>query len=346
MKLSFLKALERFGASGSATLSWQHVLGRDWDACRHLLQPTGQSAHCVLHPQRPEFQLDLMPEGEEDFVAVCDDCSIPPIPVTAAEAVELAPCWHVIAHELGSALGFAPAVWDQDGCVRRIGSAHNAAGIVTPVLLFLPPGMLGDQMALFESLALRAKSLVLLPSGRWVSPGLDALRSSIGHEFVALSERFAQPADSPAIPKTLQVIADGPPARKVSPVIRPDPAMTWEDVTVTIRTGRAIGITVRGQEGSHTFRGIPRSAKHHPLAILMELAKSGQWTNPNRHEPDYEKTSKAFQRTRHLLSCLVPFPGDPFARSGGAYIPVFRIVFGKGLMRSSGRQYSRDPASA
>ena len=343
MKPSFWRALEKLGAAGAASLSWQHVLGGDWDANRHLLPPTGREARTVLHPLRPGIHLDLMPEGEEDFAAVCDDCSIPPIVVSARDAAELQPCWSAIAQALGAALGFSHAHWPDEGSVRRIGTAHNAAGIITPVLLFLPPGCFGDDSALFECLASRAKSLVLLPSIRWMSPSVDALRSSIGHEFVALAERLTQPADLPGAPKTLPVIAQDSASPKVKPVIRPADGMSWEDVTVTILTGRTISIAFRGQEGTHTFRNRSIIGRLHPLGILMELARSGQWTNPPKKDREYDRSRLAFRTVRNLLGDLVPFPGEPFGKSGGAYIPVFRIRLGQSLSRNA-RQESKEEA--
>ena len=309
----------------------------------HLLPPTGREARSVLHPLRPSIHLDLMPDGEEDFAAVChddpvDDGCMPPIAVSARDAAELQPCWSAIAQPLGAALGFSHAHWHEDGPVRRIGTAHNAAGIITPVVLFLPPGSLGDSIALFESLASRAKSLVLLPSGQWMSPTIDALRGIIGHEFVALAERLAQPAELPGAPRTLPVIAKDAASRKVKPVIRPADGMSWEDVTVTLLTGRTIGIAFRGQEGTHIFRNRSVIGRLHPLGILMELARSGQWSNPPKKDREYDRSRIAFRNVRNLLGDLVPFPGEPFAKSGGAYIPVFRIRLGQSLARNARHQ--------
>ncbi len=290
----------------------------------------------MLHPLRPSIHLDLMPDGEEDFAAVChddpvDDGCMPPIAVSARDAAELQPCWSAIAQSLGTALGFSHANWHEDGPVRRIGTAHNAAGIITPVVLFLPPGSLGDSIALFESLASRAKSLVLLPSGQWMSPTIDALRGIIGHEFVALAERLAQPAELPGAPRTLPVIAKDSASRKVKPVIRPADGMSWEDVTVTILTGRTIGIAFRGQEGTHIFRNRSVIGRLHPLGILMEIAVHGAWTNPRKDDPAYDRTVKSFGRMRKTVHDLILLPGDAFVRSGGAWQPAFTLGLGGSL---------------
>ena len=333
MKLSFWKALRRLGASGSATLSWQHVLGSDWESCRHLLQPAGQSAHCVLHPQRPEFQLDLMPEGEEDFVAVCEDTSIPPIPVTAAEAEELAPCWHAIAHELADVLGFTPAVWDHEGCLRRIGSAQDGQGLVTPVLLFLPPGGLADGIMLLESLMGRARSVVLLPSVSWMSPALDGMRTNPGHAFAGIAERLAEPSPAVVLP-----VLGGPSQPASRAVIRAQAGLAWKDLTVTILTGRTLRLSVPGQERDHTFRDRSKIGELHPLGILMKIADTGEWINPPKsNRGTYSTTVKAFGRLRELLRELAPLPGDPLPRSGGVYQPAFRLEFGPGLSRANRR---------
>jgi hypothetical protein len=282
----------------------------------------------VLHPLCPGIQLDLMPDGDDRFVAVCDDMEIPPLPVTAEEAVELAPCWHGVSRALGDLIGFTAAEWDDSGWLRRVGTSQNAAGLVTPVLLFLPAGGLADSHILFEALSARPRSIVLLPSGRWMSPALDSMRTGIGHEFVAVDERLA----SPVTPAALPVIASGrrepPPAKAV---IRPAAGMEWKDITVTILTGRTLRITAPGQQHDHTFRGKSKIDRHHPLGILMEIAVHGAWTNPRKDDPAYDRTVKSFGRMRKTVHDLIPVPGDAFMRTCGAWQPAFTLELSASL---------------
>jgi hypothetical protein len=328
MKTSFWKALERLGAAGSAALSWRHLLGDEWEDASHLLVPTGRSARSVLHPLRPEIRLGLMPDGDNGFVAACEDMEIPPVPVAAADADELSPCWHSLSRGLADAIGFTAGEWESSGWVRRIGSSQNDAGLVSPVLLFLPPGGITDSHILFEALASRPRTLVLLPSGRWMSPALDSLRTSIGLEFVAITERLPNRATPAALP----VIASGrrePPAAKA--VIRPAAGMAWKDITVTILTGRTLRITAPGQQKEHTFRGKSKIDRHHPLGILMEMAAHREWSNPPKSDSAYERTVKAFGRMRKTMHDLIPLPGDAFLRSGGAWQPAFTLELGASL---------------
>jgi hypothetical protein len=333
MRTSFWKALERLGAAGSAALSWRHLLGDEWNDASQLLVPTGRSARSVLHPLRPEIRLDLMPDGEDGFVAVCDDMEIPPVPVAAADADELFPCWHALSRALADTIGFTAGAWESAGWLRRIGTSQNAAGLVSPVLLFLPPGGITDSHILFEELAARPRSLVLLPSGRWMSPALDSLRTGIGHEFVAITERLP----TRATPAALPVIASGrrePPAAKA--VIRPAAGMAWKDITVTILTGRTLRITAPGQQKEHTFRGKSKIDRHHPLGILMEMAALREWSNPPKSDSAYERTVKAFGRMRKTMHDLIPLPGDAFVRTGGAWQPTFTLDLSASL--AGGRQ--------
>ena len=57
----------------------------------------------------------------------------------------------------------------------------------------------------------------------------------------------------------------------------------------------------------------------------MTLAAKGEWRNPPKNSPDYDRVSKAFQRLQNLLCSLVPLPGKPFRKSAGAFIPIFQV---------------------
>ena len=331
MKPSFWKALETLGASGAAAVSWQHQLGDDWPQCRHLLHASGAEAGTVLLAQWPHQHLDLIPEGECDFMAMAEDGCHAPVKVSAEDAAELLPCWSSVATALGNALGFTVLPWEDSGWIRQIGTAHNAAGLVTPVLLFLPSGCFGDSDHLVRCLSARGKSLVLLPSSGWLTPALDALRGSIGHEFVGLAERLALPAEQTAKALPVLVPKEGASTRGTKPFIVPAPGLSWANVTITIQSSRSLLFSAPGQEGTHTFRSRSKIGELHPLGVLMKLINPGQWTNPPRKHEDYDKTVKAFQRLRDLLGERVALPGNPFLKSGGDYIPVFRVKLGRSL---------------
>jgi hypothetical protein len=65
----------------------------------------------------------------------------------------------------------------------------------------------------------------------------------------------------------------------------------------------------------------------------MTLAAHGQWHHPPKSSPDYGRTCKAFQRLQQLLRALVPLPGKPFRRQGGAYVPLFQVMIHRDLGR-------------
>ena len=48
----------------------QHQLGDDWESCARFLKPTGRAASTVLDPRHPPRHLELMVDGDEDFVAM------------------------------------------------------------------------------------------------------------------------------------------------------------------------------------------------------------------------------------------------------------------------------------
>jgi hypothetical protein len=331
MKASFWKALEALGASGAAACDWRLELGSDWDACTGFLRPSGRSASTVIDPRHPSLhaprRIALMVDGEEDFVAVDDDPSLPPIPFRAADVVEMQPSWEPIRQALATALGFDHGAWENHGSLRRIGSSQDPFGRVTPVLLFLPPGHLGDYQGLFRELSARSESTVLFPGKRWFTAEIEALRARNHLEFVDLAERLASIDAEETLRALLPAITRprGPAGQEVRAVIHAGNGLTWEQVRVGIVGNQTIHLKAPGQDGSYSFPKRAQLGPEHPLGILMSLAAKGEWRNPPPSSADYERVSKAFHRLRSLLSQLVPLPGKPFKRSRGAFVPLFEV---------------------
>jgi hypothetical protein len=327
MKPSFWKALELLGASGSAICDWRDHLGDDWESCVQLLKPTGRPASTVIDPLHPPGRLELMVDGDEDFVAVVDDASMPPIPFKAADVAAMQPHWDPIARALAETLGFDHGAWENSGSLRRIGSTQDPFGRVTPVLLFLPAGHLGDFNGLFRELAARTESTVLFPTHRWFTAEMEALRIRNRLEFIDLADRLAQIEALPATRVPLPVIPKprSPAEPKVRAVIHAGNGLTWCQVTIELTGNQSIRLTAPGQDGSHTFSKRHQLGPEHPLGILMTLAAKGEWRNPPLSSPDYDRVSKAFQRLRTLLRAMVPLPGKPFKKSSGAFVPIFQI---------------------
>jgi hypothetical protein len=327
MKRSFWKALEALGAAGSAVCDWRHHLGSDWVSCAPFLKPTGRPASTVIDPLRPPRRLALMVDGEVGFVAVEDDPSVPPIPFKAADVAEIRPHWGPISRTMADVLGFDHGAWENSGSLRRIGSSQDPFGRVTPVLLFLPAGHLGDFNGLFRDLAARTESTVLFPSHRWFTAEMEALRIRNRLEFVDLADRLAHIEAHPDAHVPLPVIAKHSPAGtpKVRAVIHAGNGLTWSQVTIELTGNQTIRLTAPGQDGCHTFPKRQQLGPEHPLGILMTLAAKGEWRNPPLLSPDYERVSKAFQRLQNLLRALVPLPGRPFKKSAGASVPLFHV---------------------
>ncbi len=268
-----------------------------------------------------------MADGEEDFVAVDDDASMPPIPFKAADVAEIRPHWEPIARSLAEALGFDHGAWENSGSLRRIGSTQDPFGRVTPVLLFLPAGHLGDFNGLFRELSTQTESTVLFPTHRWFTAEMEALRIRNRLEFIDLADRIAQIAAHPATRVPLPVIAKPRPAGqpKVRAVIHAGNGLTWSQITIELAGNQTIRLTAPGQDGSHSFPKRQQLGPEHPLGILMTLAAQGEWRNPPLSSPDYDRVSKAFQRLQSLLRTLVPLPGKPFRKSDGTFVPLFQI---------------------
>jgi len=328
MTTSFWKALEALGATGSARRNWHHCLGDDWTSCMPLLEPTGRDATTVIDPRHPQRRLELMADGAEDFVAIDDDPSVPPVPMKADEVSELRPRWSTVASHLAKTLGFDCGAWEATGDLRRIGSSQDAFGRVTPVLLFLPAGHFGDYPGLMRALSDRTESTVLLPTHRWLTADLEALRARNRLEFVDLSGRFrlieSQPTTQPALP--VIVVPPKSSSSKQRAVIHCGNGLTWSQVTVRVGATRTIYLSALGQTGIYTFPKRANLSPEHPLGILMRLVKYGYWNNPDSASPDYERVSKAFWRCKQLLKALVPLPGDPFQKSSDGLVPRFRVV--------------------
>ncbi len=272
-----------------------------------------------------------MSDGTHDFVALSDDTWDPPIPVSACEAKIYEPRWNEIAKALGEILQFTPGTWDNDGMLRQIGIVHGSGGVVTPVLLFLPSGQLGDYQALFRELARREKSTVLLPTNRWLNRELEDLRQRCGHQFVVLFDhlraRECSPQNNtnlPAIPATVKLAR-----AKTKALIHTGNGLTWEKITIELAGNQSIRIKATGQDKIHSFSKRSKLSKHHPLGILIQIGSKGYWENPPTYSAEYERVSKAFQRFRALLCELIPLAEEPFVDCQGRHTPRFMVVIAR-----------------
>jgi hypothetical protein len=328
MQANFWKSLELLGAGGAALCDWNLLLGQDLDRCAAFLRPTGRVADTIVCPTSRQQRLSLMPDGTHDFVALSDDTWDTPIPVSASDAKIHEPRWNEIAKALGEILQFTPGTWDNDGMLRQIGIVHGSGGVVTPVLLFLPSGQLGDYQALFRDLARREKSTVLLPTNRWLNRELEDLRQRCGHQFVVLLDHLRarecspqKTTNLPAIPATVKS-ARG----KTKALIHTGNGLTWEKITIELAGNQSIRIKAPRQDKIHSFSKRSKLSKHHPLGILIQIGSKGYWENPPTYAAEYERVSKAFQRFRALLSDLIPLPEEPFVDARGQHTPRFRVM--------------------
>jgi hypothetical protein len=328
MQAKFWKSLELLGAGGSALCDWRLLFGEDLDQCMAFLRRTGRVADTIVCPTSRKQRLSLMPDGAQDFVAVGDDTWEPPLEVSAADAKVYEPRWNEIARALGEILQFTPGIWDNDGMLRQIGIVHGSGGVVTPVLLFLPSGQLGDYQALFRDLARREKSTVLLPTNRWLNRELEDLRQRCGHQFVVLSDHLRELVSSPQYATNLPAIpATAKPVRgKTKAIIHTGNGLTWEKITIELAGNQSIRIKAPGQDKIHSFSKRSKLSKHHPLGILIQIGSKGHWENPPTYSAEYERASKAFQRFRALLRALIPLPEEPFVDYQGRHTPRFKVI--------------------
>ena len=327
MQAKFWKSLELLGAGGAALCDWNLLLSEDWDRCAAYLRPTGRVADSIICPTSPQLRRFLMVAGEHDFVAVSDDTWDPPIEVSASEAKVYEPRWTEIANALGELMQFTPGTWDNDGMLRQIGIVHGSGGVVTPVLLFLPSGQLGDYQALYRDLARRETSMVLLPTNRWINRELEDLRQRCGHQLVILFDHLQKhestpqkTANLPSIPSNVK-LARG----KTKALIHTGKGLAWEKITIELTGNQCIRIKAPGQDKIYSFSKRRKLSEHHPLGILMQIANKGYWQNPPTFAAEYDRVSKAFQRFRALLCELIPLPEEPFKEQQGLHMPLFHV---------------------
>lgn len=333
MKASFWRTVESIGAAGSALCDWKHYLGSDFDSCKPLLKLTGRSPRYVTDPVHPPRRLALYVDGEEDFVAVDDDFAMDPIPFKAADVVEMQPQWEPIAKSLAEVLGFDYGAWENHGHLRHIGSSQDTFGRISPVLLFMPPGNLGDLHCLFRDLAATTEATILFPTNRWFNLEIEALRMRNRLEFVSLFDRFTRIESQPVATGPLPTVTrPAGPERETRAVIHAANGLNWSQVTIVISGNQTIRIIAPGQEGSHLFAKRQKMGREHPLGILMTLIAKGEWRNPPRSSSDYQRSCKAFQRLTSLLRALVPLSERPFRRSTNAWVPLFHVIIHQDLM--------------
>lgn len=327
MQASFWKSIELLGAGGSARCDWSLLLGSDWDQCAEFLRPTGCVADSIICRTSLKHRLSLVPDGENNYVALSDDTWDPPSEVVASDAKIYEPRWNEIAHALGEIMQFTPGTWDNDGMLRQIGIVQGNGGVVTPVLLFLPSGQLGDYQALYRELARREKSIVLLPTNRWLNREMEDLRQRCGHQLAILFDYLKERENAPHHTGNLPVLAPTVKSArgKTTALIRTGDGLTWDKITIELAGNQSIRIKAPGQNKIHSFGKRSKLSKHHPLGILMQIAHKGYWENPPTYAAEYDRVSKSFQRFQALLCELIPLAQEPFADEKGQHIPRFRV---------------------
>jgi len=95
-------------------------------------------------------------------------------------------------------------------------------------------------------------------------------------------------------------------------------------VRIVVAYGRIL-IFCNGQHGEHVLPKTTTKKPNQALGILMKLAVDREWSNPSSGASDHESVRKNFQRLESLLRALVPFPGKPFRKEAGKFIPCFKI---------------------
>jgi hypothetical protein len=82
----------------------------------------------------------------------------------------------------------------------------------------------------------------------------------------------------------------------IRPIIHATVGLTWSQIRIELAGNQSIQLHAPGQEAMHTFSRREKLRRAHPLGVLMTLAAKGEWHNPPKTSPDYDRTCKAFQR--------------------------------------------------
>lgn len=167
--------------------------------------------------------------------------------------------WEPIARALADALGFDYGAWETEGDLRRVGFSQDPFGRVSPVLLILTPGHLGDYQELFRELSTRTESTELFPTHRWFTKELEALRTQNRLEFVDLTQRLAQIEAQPTARIPLPTITKvrGTHEPKVRAVIHAGNGLTWSQITIEITGGQTIQFKARPERQLLVFQAHP-----------------------------------------------------------------------------------------
>ena len=328
MRACFWRVLEALGSAGSATHDWRLRLGGEWEGCRSFLRPGAGVADCVIDPDNPNRHLTIDDDGDSGFVAFAEEPPLrPPIPLSAGEVALLCPDWCMIADALGKSLNFVPGPWEKDGVTRQIGIAQHGRNPTRPVILHLPGGHIGDHGKLLRDLGNRFESIILLPSARWLTPDVQALRKSHNLSFVPLADHLeASARGQPNFPiEAAMGQAASKTGKRAVPVLHPQPGWRWDMVRIEVASGGRLLFSCDGQHCEHRLPKTTAKKPTQALGIMMTLAVKREWRNPPSDAPTHESVRKNFKRLDELLRSLVSLPGKPFRRMRGAFIPVFQV---------------------
>jgi hypothetical protein len=143
------------------------------------------------------------------------------------------------------------------------------------VLLFMPPGGLGDYHLIIRELSLRSAITILFPTSRWFTAEIEALLAREGHAFVDLATRLAEIRRSAHASLTLPPIRPHTKSGRSGPkaVLQGNSHLTCGNVALEVASGRTIYPTAPGQPAKcHRFPSSSKLDEVHAIGILMRLA--------------------------------------------------------------------------
>lgn len=338
------QAIDQVGIRPSSRFEWKLASLLEWTDLEPYLTVCPGRAASVPDPDDPLET--LVAWDKRDGTALLESPHIPahrdPILVSDQELRLYRADVNILARELAARFNFTAQPTHDSGPLFRIGIVQTKAQPQVAVFLFVPGiNPFGSAAALHSIAGQREKTLLLLPSARWLR-ALPSLTDSVQVRTVL---EFLSGNEEDHLTTVVARISTTRTKPMTSDVLQVRQGDRWEDVKMILNpsTGRVrisignrhIDITVwnPSQRSQGRKTGTTRFA-----VILGRIAVASPklWRNSDLPPSEQGTMRKAFQMLKNRLADWVPIAdGEPFEydRKTQTHRPRFQIDLAKATNR-------------
>lgn len=322
------RTLERYALCGATQREWIRSSGNQWAELSRWLKPCRARARWVGDPELAGHRLSVVQIGDE-FLATSEQT--PPhrsaISLTLADITLYALNVATLAEHYGERLGIA---WDaprpQLHGLWKIGVWSRPTEAARSVFFFLPQSVLGGYQQLHRAISTIRDCVLLCCTAEHLRGDTLEIARERGVDLLVLADLGLEPLPLDNLRNSAPATVKSK-SRKAMQLFDVPHGCTWQEVEIVVHRSRFLTIRVRGKGkriaiGNLGLRGRNRNSPSTWLADLAMLATKQRFEPKGVTGRSREKRLERFIKT--MKNWLV-IRGEPFVKSGGEILPVFRI---------------------